>query len=249
MIICKSGRELEMMKESGRMTAEVLELLGKSIRPGITGRQLDRIAEEYLQKHGAKASFKGYNGYPAALCVSPNHYVVHGIPNDIPLREGDIVSLDFGVLYKGFNTDAARTFPVGSISDENQKLIDRTRESFYKGIEFCKVGYRISDISSAIQQYAESYGYSLVRALTGHGVGEKLHEDPEIPNFGRPGRGPRIQNGMTLAIEPMVNLGSYAVEVLPDGWGVVTKDRMPSAHYENTVAVIDGEPVLLTEIL
>lgn len=246
MIICKSAHEIEWMRQSGKIVADVLDMLREMVKPGITPNQLNKAAEEYLTKCGAVPSFKGYCGYPATLCVSPNEVVVHGIPNDIPFQEGDIVSVDMGAVVHGFHTDAARTYAVGSISKEKADLVRVTEESFFQGLRFCRTGNRLSDISSCIQQYCEGHGYSVVRVLTGHGVGRNLHEDPEIPNFGRPGRGPRLQEGMTLAIEPMINLGGYAVETSADGWTVSTCDGKPSAHYENTVAIVNGEPEILT---
>lgn len=234
------------MKRSGKVVADVLDLLRDAVRPGVTPRQLDQAAENYLKKVGAIPSFKNYNGYPATLCVSPNEVVVHGIPNDDPLEEGDIVSLDMGAVVDGYHADAARTYPVGKISAEKARLIEVTRESFFEAMKYCRTGYRISDVSNAVQVYCEARGYSLVRVLTGHGVGRHLHEDPEIPNFGKPGRGPRIQEGMTLAVEPMVNMGTYFVKTADDGWTVSTCDGKPSAHYENSIAIVDGEPLILT---
>lgn len=246
MIIIKNDMEIEYMKRAGKVVGETLAKLEDAIKPGITTADLDRIAEEYILKQGAKPSFKGYHGFPASICASVNNEVVHGFPTSTLLQEGDIVSVDCGAILNGYHGDAARTFPVGKISSDAENLIRVTKESFFKGLEFAQVGNRLTDISFAIQQYVESFGYSVVRDFVGHGIGKQLHEDPEVPNFGRPGRGPKLLHGMMLAIEPMVNIGRYNVEVQSNGWTVVTADGSLSAHYENTVAILDNGPEILT---
>ena len=246
MIYLKSEEEIELLRENNLLVSATLAEVGRHIAPGVTTKELDRIAEEFIRSHGAVPAFLGYNGYPASLCVSVNENVVHGIPSDYALKEGDIVSVDVGAYYKGFHGDCAATFACGEISAEAQKLIDVTKQSFFEGIRFAKPGHRVSDISHAIQTYVESNGFSVVRSFVGHGVGAQLHEEPEVPNFGPAGRGPRLLPGMTLAIEPMVNVGTHEVRVLKDGWTVVTCDGKLSAHYENTVLITDGEPEILT---
>ena len=246
-VTIKSSREIELMREAGRILASVHEELGKAIRPGMTTKEIDRLGEELIRSYGCIPSFLNYNGYPASICVSVNDEVVHGIPSKKRiLREGDIVSLEAGVIYKGYHSDAARTHAVGEISKEAQKLIDVTRESFYEGIKYAKAGNHLYDISKAIQNYVESNGFSVVRDLVGHGIGSALHEDPQIPNFKQRGRGPKLQPGMTLAIEPMVNMGAYDVWWLEDDWTVVTQDESLSAHYENTILITEGEPEILS---
>ena len=246
-VTIKSNREIELMREAGRILAIVHDELEKAIKPGITTKQIDKLGEEIIRSYGCIPSFLNYNGYPASICVSVNDEVVHGIPNKKRiLREGDIVSLDAGVIYKGYHSDAARTHAVGQISNEAQKLIDVTRESFYEGIKYAKAGNHLYDISKAIQNYVESHGFSVVRDLVGHGIGKELHEEPQVPNFKQKGRGLRLQKGMTLAIEPMVNMGAYDVWWLEDDWTVVTQDESLSAHYENTVLITDGEPEILS---
>lgn len=247
MIIIKSQQEIEIMRESGKVTAFILSELANIIKPGITTLEIDEFVEDTILKNNMVPSFKGYNGFPGSACVSVNEELVHGIPSKLKiLNEGDIVSVDVGSTHRGYVTDAARTFGIGKISEEAQKLITVTEESFFEGLKFCKVGYRLSDISAAIQKKVESEGFSVVRDFVGHGVGRDMHEEPQIPNYGKPGRGPRLAPGMVLAIEPMINQGSYEVEVLLNNWTVVTVDRMLSAHYENTVVITDGEPELLT---
>ena len=246
MIIIKNDMEIEYMKRAGKVVGETLAKLEEAIKPGITTADLDRIAEEYILKQGAKPSFKGYHGFPASICASVNNEVVHGFPTNTLLQEGDIVSIDCGAILNGYHGDAARTFPIGKISSDAENLIRVTKESFFKGLEFAKTGNKLTDISYAIQQYVESFGYSVVRDFVGHGIGKQLHEDPEVPNFGRPGRGPKLSHGMVLAIEPMVNIGRYNVEVQSNGWTVVTSDGNLSAHYENTVAILDKGPEILT---
>lgn len=248
MIIIKNEIEIDLMRKAGRILGETLNLLEENVRPGITTGELDRIAEEFITKHGAKPSFQGLYGFPASVCISVNEQVVHGIPGNYKLKEGDIVSVDCGVFINGFHGDAARTFAVGNVPEEVTKLIKVTEECFFKGIEKARVGNRLTDISHEIQQYVEANGFSVVRDYVGHGIGRKVHEDPEVPNFGRPGRGPKLMSGMVLAIEPMVNLGSYHVETLDDNWTVVTADRKYSAHYENTVAILPDGPEILTLI-
>lgn len=247
MIIIKSQQEIDIMRESGKVTAYILSELAKVIGPGVTTKEIDEFVESIIIKNKMTPSFKGYNGYPASACVSINHEVVHGIPSSKKtLHLGDIVSVDVGCTYKGYVSDAARTYGVGQISNEAQKLIHVTEESFFEGLKYCKAGNRLTDISSAIQKKAESEGFSVVRDLVGHGVGRAMHEEPQIPNYGEPGRGPRLAPGMVFAIEPMINQGTYDVKVLLDNWTVVTKDGKLSAHYENTVVITDGEPELLT---
>lgn len=246
MINVKSRKEIELMRVAGRLTGETLELMAEHIKPGITTGELDRIAENFIRKNHAVPSFKNYNGFPKSLCISVNNQVIHGIPGKRVLHEGDIVSIDVGACYQGYHGDAARTFAVGTISEEAEKLIYVTQNCFFQGLEFCQVGNRISDISHVVQITAEGAGYGVVRDYIGHGVGAALHESPEIPNFGRPGRGARLVAGMTLAIEPMINEGDYRVKVLPDGWTVETLDGCLSAHYENTVLITSSEPEILT---
>ena len=246
-VTIKSPREIELMREAGRILAITHNELEKALKPGISTLDIDRLGEEIIRSYGCTPSFKNYNGYPASICVSVNDEVVHGIPHkDHIIDEGDIVSLDAGVIYKGYHSDAARTHGVGEISPEARKLIDVTRQSFFEGIRFAKEGYRLFDISAAIQQYVESHGYSIVREYVGHGVGAQMHESPEIPNYGHPGRGPRLLRGMTLAIEPMVNAGSAAIQQMSDGWTVKTLDGKWAAHYENSILITDGEPEILT---
>lgn len=247
MILIKTDNEIEYMRQAGKIVGDTLLKLEEVIKPGITTAELDRIAEEYIVKQGAKPSFKGYCGFPASICASVNEEVVHGIPsNSVVLQEGDIISIDCGAILNGFHGDAARTFPVGRISDEANRLIEVTKESFFRGVKNAVIGNRLTDISAEIQKYAESFGYSLVREYVGHGIGKDMHEDPEVPNFGRPGRGPKLCKGMVLAIEPMVNMGKYHVRVEPNNWTVVTEDGSLSAHYENTVAILENGPEILT---
>ena len=247
MIIIKSEKELELMQEAGRIVAGALEVVKKAIAPGVTTAELDEIAKDYILSKGATPAFKGYQGYPANICASINNQVVHGIPGPTPLKEGDIVSIDIGAFYMEYCGDAARTYPVGKVSPEALDLIKVTKEAFFRGLEFAREGYRLSDISHAIQVYVEQRGYSVVKALVGHGIGQEMHEEPQVPNFGPPGRGPRLREGMTLAIEPMVNQGSDQVRVLDDGWTVVTQDGSLSAHYEHTIAITEDQPLILTQ--
>lgn len=248
MICIRSQREIDTMFEAGEIVAKTHELLKTAIKPGITTKELDQIAELFIREQGAIPAFKGYGGFPASICTSTNHEVVHGIPGSNKLLDGDIISIDIGVQYKGYFGDAAKTHGVGQISRNARLLIDVTRESFYEGLKRAKEGFRLSDISHAIQSYAEKYGFSIVRNYVGHGIGTKMHEEPQIPNFGRPGKGARLKAGMVLAIEPMINAGVHEVEVMPDNWTVSTLDRQNSAHYEHTVVITGSEPVLLTQL-
>lgn len=248
MITVKNHDEIAIMRKAGRIVGETLLLLEKEVKPGVTTANLDRIAEEFITKHGAKPSFKGLYGFPSSLCISVNEQVIHGFPGEYVLKEGDIVSIDCGAFFYGFHGDAARTFSVGEVSVEAQRLIDITRESFFQGIKFAKQGNKLTDISHEIQSYVEAAGFSVVRDFVGHGIGRKVHEDPNVPNFGKSGRGPKLLEGMVLAIEPMVNAGTYKVKTLKDGWTVVTADSSLSAHYENTVAILSDGPEILTLI-
>ncbi|MCI9185513.1 MAG: type I methionyl aminopeptidase [Lachnospiraceae bacterium] len=243
----KSSREIELMREAGRILAMVHEELGRALKPGMSTLDIDRLGERLIRSYGCSASFKNYNGYPASICVSVNDEVVHGIPNKHRiLQEGDIVSLDAGVIYNGYHSDAARTYAIGKISPEAEQLIRVTRQCFYEGIKYAKAGNHLNDISSAIQKYAESFGYGVVRDLVGHGIGDHLHEDPEVPNFSQNRRGIRLRPGMTLAIEPMINMGRADVVWMDDDWTVVTDDGSLSAHYENTILITQGEPEILS---
>ena len=246
MITIKNERELESMRQACRITAEARALAGQMVKPGVSTKALDQAVHDYIVAQGAKPSFLNYNGFPASACISVNSCVIHGIPGGYILKEGDIVSVDVGAFYKGFHGDCAATFACGAISTEAQKLIDVTKQSFFEGMKFAIKGKRVQDISHAIQTYVESNGFSVVRSYVGHGIGRKLHEEPEVPNFGNPGRGPRLIPGMTIAVEPMVNVGTYEVRVLKDGWTAVTSDVSLSAQYENTVLITDGEPEILT---
>ena len=246
MITIKNERELESMRQACIITAKARALAGTMVKPGVSTKAIDQAVYDFIVAQGAKPSFLNYNGFPASACISVNSSVIHGIPDGYILKDGDIVSVDVGAFYKGFHGDCAATFACGAISTEAQKLIDVTRQSFYEGLKLCRRGKRVQDISHAIQTYVESNGFSVVRSFVGHGVGRSLHEEPEVPNFGNPGRGPRLLPGMTLAIEPMVNEGVYDVKVLKDGWTTVTADGKLSAHYENTVLITDGEPEILT---
>lgn len=246
-VTIKSAREIELMKEAGKILAKVHEELRDYIRPGLTTLELDRKGEEIIRSYDCIPSFLNYNGFPNSLCISVNQEVVHGIPKKRRrLREGDIVSLDAGVIYKGYHSDAARTWGVGEISAEKQQLIDVTRQSFFEGIKMAKAGNHLYDISNAIDAYVTPFGYGIVRELVGHGIGCNLHEDPEVPNFKQPRKGIKLQPGMTLAIEPMINLGTEQVKWLSDDWTVETADGKPSAHYENTVLITEGDPVILS---
>jgi methionyl aminopeptidase len=246
MIVRKSQAEIERMARAGEIVAETLEAVGEHIRPGVTTGELDRLADEHIRSRGGVPTFKGYRGYPAAICVSPNEMIVHGIPGPYRLEEGDIVSVDVGVTLDGFVADSAYTFPVGEISSEAERLLEACQAALAAGIEQARAGNRLSDISHAVQRVTEEAGFSVVRALVGHGVGRSMHEDPQIPNFGPPGRGPTLFPGMTLAIEPMINAGSSEIVVLDDRWSIVTQDGSLSAHFEHTVAVTDDGPRVLT---
>jgi methionyl aminopeptidase len=246
-VTIKSPREIELMREAGRILAKTHEELAKNLRPGMSTWDIDHMGEEIIRSYGCIPSFKNYNGYPASICVSVNDEVVHGIPHkEHFLDEGDIVSLDAGVIYKGYHSDAARTYGIGQIDDDAKKLIEVTRQSFFEGIKFAKAGNHLNDISAAIQKYAESFGFGVVRDLVGHGIGSRLHEDPEIPNFARKRKGILLQPGMTLAIEPMITEGSYEVVWLDDDWTVMTEDGGWAAHYENTILITENEPEILS---
>jgi methionyl aminopeptidase len=247
MIHLRTPHEIEVMRAGGRLAAGALDVIGRRVRPGCTTRELEGAAEDHLRAVGAEAAFKGYRGYPGSICVSVNDEVVHGIPGERVLAEGDLVSIDIGVLWKGYYTDTAATFGVGTIEPAAARLMEVTRAALRAGIAAARPPHRVSDISHAIQQRVEEAGYSVVRALVGHGVGKKMHEEPQVPNYGPPGVGPRLRQGMVLAIEPMVNEGGSDVIVDSDGWTVRTKDGSLSAHFEHSVAVVDGEPEVLTE--
>lgn len=249
MIPIKNPLQLAGMRDAGRITGEALLCAKEAVKPGVSTLELDKIIHDYICSRNAKPSFLGYSGFPASACISVNDEVIHGIPNKHTiLKEGDIVKIDVGAYYKGYHGDSARTFPVGKVTKEAEKLIEVTRESFYKGIEQMKLGNRLGDVCAAIGEHIEKHGYGIVTQFVGHGIGEHLHESPEVPNYGRPGRGVRLAEGMTLAIEPMVNIGSGNVYVLPDGWTVKTADKSLSAHYENTVALTDHGLEILTLI-
>lgn len=249
MIKLKNSEQLAAMKEAGRITGEALYLAGEAIKEGVSTYEIDRIVRAHIEKQGAKPSFLGYGGFPGSACISINDEVIHGIPSKKRiLREGDVVKVDVGAFYRGFHGDAARTFAVGNVTEEAKKLIEVTKQCFYKGAEQAVVGNRIGDVGYAIEAHAAKNGFSVVRSYVGHGVGHELHEDPEVPNYGNIGKGARLCAGMTLAIEPMVNAGTYSVKVLGDGWTVKTADGSLSAHYENTVAITEDGPILLTEI-
>ena len=249
MIIIKNSEQLKLMRIAGRITAEALMVARDAIRPGMSTLELDTKIRHYIEKCGATPTFLGYEGFPGSACISLNQEVIHGIPsNKVIIREGDIVKVDVGARFRGYNGDSARTFPVGKVSDEALRLISVTEQSFYEAMKVAKAGNRIGDIGHAVESFVISNGFSVVKAFTGHGVGADLHEEPSIPNYGRPGRGARLYPGMTLAIEPMVNVGTENVKVLRDGWTVVTADGKLSAHYENSIAITESDPILLTEI-
>ena len=248
MIVLKTGRELKIMREACRISAEALKLAGNAVEPGVTTAELDKIAEKYILSQGAVPNFKNYNGYPATACISINNEVIHGIPSKKRvIQAGDIVSIDLGAKFEGYHGDNAATFACGDISEEAKRLIDTTRESLYQGIAAAVSGGRLGDISAAVQQYVESRGYSVVRQFVGHGIGTQLHEAPEVPNFGTHGRGIRLMPGMTLAIEPMINMGDSGVKVMPDGWTVLTKDGSLSAHFEHTIVITPDGPQIMTK--
>lgn len=247
MIVLKTAEELEIMALAAAVTAEMLRDLAGIIQPGISTKDIDEYVEAYILQKDMLPAFKGYGGFPASACISVNEEIVHGIPSwKKILREGDIVSVDLGTIYKEYYSDAARTYPVGRIDAQAQKLIQITEESFFQGLEFCRIGYRLGDVSHAIQKHAEEAGFSVIRDYVGHGIGRNLHEDPQIPNYGRPDRGPKLVPGMVLAIEPMIAAGDFEVDVLLDNWTAVTVDGSLAAHYENTVVITQDEPLLLT---
>lgn len=246
MILYKTEEEIELIRESALILGKAHGEVAKQVRAGIKTKDLDKIAEEFISDHGANASFKGYNGFPSTLCISVNEAVVHGFPSEYELKDGDIISIDCGVFYKGFHSDSAYTYPVGEVSPEILALLKATKESLYKGIEEAKFGNRIGDVGFAVQKYVEDRGYTVVRELVGHGLGRSLHEGPEVPNYGKRGRGPKLNEGLVIAIEPMVNLGVRNIVQESDGWTIRTRDRQPSAHYEHTVAIFKDRTEILT---
>lgn len=246
MIKLKNREEIELMRESAQLVSKTLGLMAKEIKPGVTGLHLDKLAEDFIRDHGGIPGFLGLYDFPNTLCISPNAQVVHGIPNKKPFESGDIVSIDCGVLMNGFYGDHAYTFEVGEVDKETKKLLEITKESLYEGIRAFKMGNRLGDLGFAIQNHVEKEGYGVVRELVGHGLGKKMHEDPQVPNYGRKGRGKKFKNGMVLAIEPMINMGTYMIDQLSDGWTILTRDRKPSAHFEHDVVLIDGKPRLLS---
>ncbi|GBC78557.1 Methionine aminopeptidase 1 [bacterium HR08] len=248
MVVCRTKEEIEKIRRAGRIVAEVMRDLRQMAQPGVTTRELDRYAEAKIRARGGIPTFKGYRGFPASICTSINEEVVHGIPSDRKLQAGDIVGIDCGVTLDGYVADAAITVPVGEVSEELQRLIRVTEEALYRAIAQARVGNRLYDISYAVQSYAEAHGYSVVRDFCGHGVGRQMHEDPQVPNFGAPGRGLRLRPGLVLAIEPMLNMGTYEVEIAEDGWTVRTVDRKPSAHFEHTIAITERGPIILTTL-
>ncbi|MBR2929532.1 MAG: type I methionyl aminopeptidase [Oscillospiraceae bacterium] len=247
MITIKSPREIEAMRLAGKITAAARAFAGEMVKPGVTTQEIDKAVQQFIKQHGAVPSFLGYNGFPGSCCISVNDEVIHGIPGKRVLKEGDIVSIDVGAYIGGYHGDCAATFACGEVSDEAKRLIEVTEQSFYEGLRYAKEGCRVSDISAAVQRYVEKEGFSIVREYVGHGIGRNLHEAPEVPNYGEPGRGPRLLRGMTLAVEPMVNAGTAAIRNLSDGWTVKTKDGKYSAHYENTILITEGDPELLTD--
>ena len=249
MFVIKNSEQIALMKTAGRITAEALEVARELVRPGISTKEMDTKIRRYIEKCGATPSFLGYGGFPGSACISINEQVIHGIPSErVILSEGDIVKIDVGARYRGYNGDSARTFPVGKVSDEALRLISVTEKSFYEAMKAAKAGNRVGDIGSAVENFVISNGFSVVKDFVGHGVGKDLHEEPEIPNYGRAGHGIRLYPGMTLAIEPMVNAGDFRVRVLKDGWTVVTSDGALSAHYENSILITESDPVILTDI-
>ena len=247
MITLKSPHEIELMRRAGKITAAARAYAGELVKPGVTTHEIDRAVEHFIRKQGAVPSFLHYNGYPASACISVNDEIIHGIPGKRVLQEGDIVSVDVGAFIGGFHGDCAGTYPCGQVSDEALRLIRVTQQSFFEGIRYAREGYRLSDISAAVQAYVEANGFSVVREYVGHGIGHQMHEAPEVPNYGKPGHGPRLLRGMTIAVEPMVNAGTAAIRQMPDGWTVRTADGKNAAHSENTVLITDGEPELLTD--
>ena len=247
MITVKTNEQISLMRESGKLTRDVLDLIGRSIKVGMTTKDLDKIAYDFIRSNGAIPSFLGYSGYPASICASVDQMVVHGIPSeDVVIKEGQLVSIDVGVILNGWHGDAARTFMVGEVSEQKRKLVKTTEECFFKAVENLRDGTPLGDIGYHVQTHAEANGFSVVRALVGHGIGREMHEDPSVPNYGKKGTGIRLKKGMTIAIEPMINMGTHQVDFLSDGWSVVTRDRLPSAHYENTVAITDNGVEILT---
>ena len=246
MITIKSAREVELMRRAGKITAAARALAGEMVMPGVTTQEIDRAVCRFIRSQGAEPSFLNYNGYPASVCISVNDEVIHGIPGKRVLREGDIVSVDVGAYIGGYHGDCAATYACGKISEEAQRLIDVTRQSFFEGIKYAREGGRLSDVSHAIEEYVEGNGFSVVREYVGHGIGRNMHESPEVPNFGIAGHGPKLLRGMTLAVEPMVNAGTAAIRQMPDGWTVKTRDGKYAAHYENTILITSDEPELLT---
>ncbi|MDX1326196.1 MAG: type I methionyl aminopeptidase [Arenibacter sp.] len=246
MIIIKTPEEIELMRESALIVSKTLGMLASEVKPGVTTLQLDKLAETFIRDHGAEPGFLGMYDFPNSLCMSPNAQVVHGIPNDTPLEEGDIISIDCGALKNDFYGDHAYTFEVGEVSPEVKKLLEVTKESLYVGIREFKLGNRVGDVGYAIQKFTEDHGYGVVRELVGHGIGRKMHEDPEMPNYGKRGRGKKFQEGMVVAIEPMTNMGTRNIKQLSDGWTILTKDGKPSAHFEHNVAIVDGKPEILS---
>ena len=247
MITLKSSQEIELMRRAGKITAAARALARDMVKPGVTTQQIDQAVYQFITSQGATPSFLNYGGFPASACISINDEVIHGIPGKRVLREGDIVSVDVGAYIGGFHGDCAGTYPCGQVSDEAMRLIRVTQQSFFEGLKFAKEGYRVSDIGAAVQAYVEAEGFSVVREFVGHGIGRKLHESPEVPNYGKPGHGPRLLRGMTLALEPMVNMGGAAIRQLSDGWTVKTADGKYAAHYENTLLITAGEPEILTD--
>ena len=246
MIQIKTLEEIEIMRESALVVSKTLGILAKEVKPGVTTLQLDKMAEEFIRSEGAIPGFLGLYDFPNTLCMSPNAQVVHGFPTDVPLIEGDIISIDCGALKNGFYGDHAYTFEVGEVAPETKKLLEVTKQSLYEGIKELKAGNRVGDVGFAIQNYAEKHGYGVVRELVGHGLGRKMHEDPEMPNYGKRGRGKKFVNGMVVAIEPMINMGTHQINQLNDGWTILTRDGKPSAHFEHDVAIVNGKPELLS---
>ncbi|MBQ2323353.1 MAG: type I methionyl aminopeptidase [Oscillospiraceae bacterium] len=246
MITLKSEREIELMRRAGKITAAARALAGEMVKPGVTTQEIDKAVHHFIRSQGAEPSFLNYNGYPASCCISVNDEIIHGIPGKRVLHEGDIVSVDVGAYIGGVHGDCAATYACGAISEEAQRLINVTRQSFFEGIKYAREGHRLSDISHAVQEYVEANGFSVVREYVGHGIGHRMHESPEIPNFGAPGHGPKLLRGMTIAVEPMVNAGTAAIRQMSDGWTVKTRDGKYAAHYENTLLITSGEPELLT---
>ena len=247
MITVKTNEQISLMRESGKLTRDVLDLIGRSIKAGMTTKDLDKIAYDFIRSNGAIPSFLGYSGYPASICASVDQMVVHGIPSDdVVIKEGQLVSIDVGVILNGWHGDAARTFMVGEVSEQKRKLVKTTEECFFKAVENLRDGTPLGDIGYHVQTHAEANGFSVVRALVGHGIGREMHEDPSVPNYGKKGTGIRLKKGMAIAIEPMINAGVYQVDFLSDGWSVVTKDRRPSAHYENTIVITEDGVEILT---